>query len=61
MAGGNGADIIDGGSGTDTSSYAASKAAVTVNLQSGTGSGGDAAGDKLTAIENLMGLALATS
>ena len=55
MSGGNGADVIDGGSGTDTSSYAASKAAVTVNLQSGTGSGGDAAGDTLTAIENLMG------
>ena len=57
MSGGSGADTIDGGSGADTSSYATSKAAVSVSLQSGTASGGDAAGDKLTNVENLMGSA----
>ena len=50
-----------GGDGTDTASYAGSGSDVTVALSltsgvvSGPGTGGDAAGDTLTDIENLTG------
>ena len=54
-----GADTLDGSVGTDTASYAASTAGVTVNLGAGTGSGGDAQGDTLISIENVIGSALA--
>jgi Ca2+-binding RTX toxin-like protein len=55
-----GADTIDGGTGIDTMSYTASAAAVTVNLALATAqSGGDAAGDKLSNIENVIGSAFA--
>lgn len=54
LKGGAGADTLDGGDGTDTASYAGSTA-VSVNLQTGTASGGHAAGDKLISIENLIG------
>jgi Ca2+-binding RTX toxin-like protein len=57
LTGGAGADTLAGGAGTDTADYAASSAAVTVNLASGTGSGGDAQGDRLSGIENLAGSA----
>jgi Ca2+-binding RTX toxin-like protein len=57
LTGGAGADHLDGGAGNDTASYATSSAAVTVNLATGTGSGGDAQGDTLTNIENLTGSA----
>ncbi|MCH8863209.1 MAG: M10 family metallopeptidase C-terminal domain-containing protein, partial [Proteobacteria bacterium] len=50
-----GADILDGGAGSDTASYAGSAAGVRVDLLLGTASGGDAAGDVLTSIENLAG------
>src|SRR5262249_57705343 len=46
---------LDGGAGNDTASYDTSSTAVTVNLATGTGSGGDAQGDTLTNIENLIG------
>ncbi|MGN6538204.1 MAG: calcium-binding protein, partial [Mesorhizobium sp.] len=58
LVGGAGADTLDGGSGIDTASYESSLAGVTVDLNLvGTAqiSGGDASGDKLTAIENLIG------
>ncbi len=55
LAGGAGSDVLDGGSGTDLADYAASGSGVTVNLTTGTASGGDAAGDTLTGIENLSG------
>jgi Ca2+-binding RTX toxin-like protein len=55
LIGGAGADVLDGGTGIDTASYAISGAAVTVNLTTGTGTGGDAQGDTLTAIENVIG------
>ena len=55
IEGKGGADTIDGGPGTDTASYASSVAGVTVNLATGTGSGGDADGDTLSGIENLDG------
>ncbi len=57
LAGGSGADILSGGAGIDTADYATSQSAVTVNLALGTGSGGDASGDKLSSIENLTGSA----
>ena len=57
LIGGAGADTLSGGAGIDTADYAASTAAVTVNLATGTGSGGDAQGDRLSGIENLAGSA----
>ena len=59
LNGGAGGDTLIGGSGSDTASYAASGAGVTVNLGAGTASGGDAAGDTLSGIENLIGSAQA--
>ncbi len=50
-----GADVLDGGEGADTASYAGSGAGVTVNLASSAASGGDAAGDTFTSIENVTG------
>ncbi|MCX8226690.1 MAG: calcium-binding protein, partial [Sulfitobacter sp.] len=55
LVGGTGADSLDGGTGTDVADYSTSSAAVTVNLVTGTGAGGDAQGDTLTNIENLTG------
>src|SRR5262245_6754952 len=64
LAGGNGndsfegrggADAITGGGGNDTVSYLSSALAVGVNLATGAGSGGDAAGDTLIGIENVSG------
>ena len=52
-----GADTLVGGTGLDTASYAASAAAVTVNLETGAASGGDAEGDSLDSIEHLTGSA----
>jgi Ca2+-binding RTX toxin-like protein len=59
LNGGAGADTLDGGTGEDTASYAGSHAGVTVNLSTGTGSGGDAQGDTLLNIEDLQGSSLA--
>jgi serralysin len=56
LKGGGGADAFYGGSGNDTVDYTLSTA-VTVNLGANTGSGGDAAGDTFTDIENLVGTA----
>ena len=68
LLGGNDVDVPDrwGGrgfsrwrGGNDTADYSASSSAVTVNLTSGTGTGGDAQGDTLSAIENIVGSAQA--
>jgi Ca2+-binding RTX toxin-like protein len=58
LAGGHGPDVLSGGNGIDTADYSASLSAVTVNLSLGTGTGGDAQGDKLSSIENVMGSTL---
>ena len=52
-----GADTLDGGTGIDTVSYVASGAGITVNLASTTAqvSSGDASGDVLRGIENVIG------
>jgi Ca2+-binding RTX toxin-like protein len=55
LAGGAGADFLDGGPGEDGASYADSPSGVTVNLKTGTGSGGDAEGDTLQNIEDVYG------
>ena len=59
LDGGAGADKLDGGAGVDRASYSGSDAGVTVNLGDGTGENGHAAGDTITAIENLKGSAYA--
>jgi Ca2+-binding RTX toxin-like protein len=61
LTGGAGNDTLTGGTGTDLASYALSSAAVTINLTAGTASGGDAAGDVLTGIENIAGSVLGDS
>ena len=53
--GGGGTDAIAGGGGNDTASYRSSALAVGVDLATGLGSGGDAVGDTLTGIENVLG------
>ena len=58
LDGGAGADEIDGGEGRDTAFYVTSTAGVAVSLASGVGSGGDAAGDMLYNIEDLVRLRL---
>ena len=55
LIGGAGADTLTGGGGTDTADYSASSAAVTVHLDGTVGTGGDAAGDVLSGIANLLG------
>jgi glucose/arabinose dehydrogenase len=59
LDGGAGADALSGGPGIDTATYASSPAGVAVNLATGHGFGGDAEGDILTGIENLIGTASA--
>ncbi len=51
----SGGDDLFGGEGNDTASYSASLSAVTVNLATGTATGGDATGDTFDSIENLIG------
>jgi len=55
LIGGLGADILDGGEGTDSVNYASSTQGVTIKLGPGTGVGGEAAGDQLIGIENVIG------
>ncbi len=49
------ADILEGGAGIDTASYEDSRTGVEVNLATGEAEGGDAEGDVLSGIENLIG------
>src|SRR3546814_20444254 len=55
LIGGAGADALIGGSGIDTADYSGSPSSVIVDLVAGTGLGGDAQGDTLSGIENLIG------
>ncbi len=60
LEGGIGADTLDGGTDTgagDTLSYEGSSAGVTVFLDTGTVSGGDADGDVISNFENILGSA----
>ncbi|CCD01082.1 protein of unknown function (plasmid) [Azospirillum baldaniorum] len=58
---GAGADTLVGGAGTDTADYSASTAGVTVDLAAGTGSGGDAEGDRLSGVETVIATGQADS
>jgi Ca2+-binding RTX toxin-like protein len=55
LEGGAGADGLYGGAGVDTVSYAHSAAGVQVDVYAETATGGDAEGDTLIGIENLIG------
>ncbi len=56
LFGERGADFIDGGAGDeDIAKYIKSSAGVEVNLTTGEGRGGDAQGDRLVNVEQLMG------
>ena len=55
LTGGTGADVLDGGEGVDLASYAADTAGIIVDLARGTGVGGEAQGDVLSGIENVIG------
>jgi Ca2+-binding RTX toxin-like protein len=62
LIGGLGADTLDGDGGTDTVDYSASNAAVVIDLSSGSAqSGGHAAGDILSDLENVIGSAFGDS
>ena len=55
LEGGNGRDQLFGGAGNDTATYENSSAGVRVNLNANRGWGGEARGDRLYDIENLVG------
>jgi Ca2+-binding RTX toxin-like protein len=55
LIGGEDRDVLQGGIGFDAASYAGSSAGVIVSLAIGAGTGGDADGDTLTEIEDLIG------
>ena len=55
LKGGGGEDTLNGGSGIDTAAYNGSAAGVNVFLISDSASGGDAQGDELNSIENVIG------
>ena len=58
LQGGQGADQMNGGSGSDTAIYSDSTAAVSINLADNLAeSGGFAAGDTLSIVENMLGSA----
>ena len=55
LNGGAGADELNGHYGNDTADYSGSASAITVDLSTGSASGGDAAGDTFISIENITG------
>ncbi|MEM7268930.1 MAG: cadherin-like domain-containing protein, partial [Pseudomonadota bacterium] len=55
IEGDDGADALDGGDGVDRAFYRNSSAAVTIDLSLGTGVGGEAEGDTLANIEEVIG------
>ena len=57
LEGGLGADLLSGGTGNDYAVYENSGARVAVDLATGQGVGGEAAGDRLVSIENVFGSA----
>lgn len=55
LFGDHGADTLNGGEGTDVLQYLDSGVGVTVNLATGLGAGGQAAGDVIVGVENVRG------
>ena len=58
LFGGTGADVLNGGAGLDWAMYSGLTTGVTVNLSTGMGFGGDAAGDTYISIERVRGSAV---
>lgn len=56
-----GADRLNGGNGVDLANYGASSAGVTINLEGAGATGGDAEGDIVLNVENIVGSAHADS
>ncbi len=59
LRGGDGSDRFIGGAGVDTVSYYGTNIGVTVNLQTGTATGGEAQGDNFSGVENVNGSSVA--
>ena len=59
LEGRGGADVLIGSAGVDTAVYSGSPEGVTVDLADGSGHGGDAEGDVLGGIENIVGSSFA--
>ncbi len=57
LIGGEGSDTLLGGDGNDTASYFSSNEGVNIDLATNVNTGGDALGDMLSSIENLIGSA----
>jgi len=57
LIGGLGADILDGGEGRDRAFYNKSLEAVTIDLETNINEGGEAQGDILTSVEDIVGSA----
>ena len=55
LRGGEGADVLNGFAGQDWADYITSSAAVTVDLSTGVGTGGDAQGDTYVFVERVYG------
>ena len=55
IRGGRGADIIDGRDGFDTADYSTADEAIALDLSTGEGTAGEAAGDMLSNIERVIG------
>ena len=55
LVGGLGGDVLDGGQGIDTATYWFSLGRVLINLDLGTGFGGEAEGDTFISVENVIG------
>lgn len=55
LRGGNGADEINGGDGSDTVDYSTDSSGVTIRLWNQTAEDGDATGDTIASIENVIG------
>jgi Ca2+-binding RTX toxin-like protein len=57
LEGGAFGDVLNGGAGVDTIVYSSSASGVTINLATGAASGGEAQGDTLIDVENVVGSA----
>ncbi len=55
VVGGTGADTLNGGGGRDTLDYRTVSVAMRIDLEAGTGHGGDAEGDVITGFEDVTG------
>ena len=55
LTGGSGADVLAGNAGNDWINYYASASYIRVSLLTGEGSGGDAEGDTISGVENILG------